>query len=106
MAQGDEALIVFDLESADRPVPIGLYLRTEEDIVWYEDRNGRERFAPQDCVSVSPMVETGDGEIDAPLTVGELEVFERLAQADISVRPNDYMRLVRFIRQHCWREVV
>lgn len=45
------AVVVFDTE-ADRPMPLGLFLRHDEDAVVYERPNGEVTWAPSDCVTV------------------------------------------------------
>lgn len=44
--------VVFDLESGPVPVPIGIYARTEEDVVVYQKPGGTYSSAPADCVQV------------------------------------------------------
>jgi len=44
--------VVFDLEAANAPLPLGLYARTEEDMVVWTAGSGREFRAPEDCVAV------------------------------------------------------
>lgn len=44
--------VVFDLEAASVPVPIGVYVRTDEDVVVYRACDGTIRQAPEDCVIV------------------------------------------------------
>jgi hypothetical protein len=46
------ATVVFDLEANDAPVPLGVYVRSDDDSVVYRTPNGSVRFAPADCVAV------------------------------------------------------
>jgi hypothetical protein len=43
--------VVFDIES-NPPMPLGLYERTDEDVVIYLNPTGRFAQAPADCVTV------------------------------------------------------
>ena len=56
----DDQLLVRDLEADGQPI-VGVYLRTDEDAVIYEDADGKLRQAPDDCVRVEPFAVT-----DAP----------------------------------------
>jgi len=68
--------VVFDMESWDVPFPIGLYLRTDEDVVIY--RHGSDtKAAPADCVTVvrvtvpraaEPRLDPGTDSRPDPLT--------------------------------------
>lgn len=43
--------VVFDIES-DPPMPVGVYVRTDEDTVIYTRPAGDHGYAPADCVTV------------------------------------------------------
>jgi hypothetical protein len=44
--------VVFDLETGLAPFPLGVYDRTDEDVIVYRTSSGREYRAPDDCVAV------------------------------------------------------
>lgn len=44
--------VVFDLETYDAPVPLGLYVRDDEDLVLYSRGGHHLKAAPHDCVAV------------------------------------------------------
>lgn len=52
LARRARVAVVFDLESADAPMPVGIYLRTDEDSVLYRSPSGEVRGAPHDCVTI------------------------------------------------------
>lgn len=44
--------VVFDMEDARGPMPLGVYERTDEDVVIYLTSHAGYRAAPADCVKV------------------------------------------------------
>jgi len=50
-----KTLVVFDLESHDAPMPLGVYVRTDEDTVIYTRPAGDHGYAPADCVAVAAV---------------------------------------------------
>lgn len=51
--------VVFDLEAANAPFPIGVYWRTDEDVIYYQRPDGLYACAPADCVAVIDVTVAG-----------------------------------------------
>lgn len=49
-----DVAVVFDTESGDTPIPIGTFIRQDEDAIMYCDSSceGTIHIVPQDCVKV------------------------------------------------------
>lgn len=75
--------IVVDLECDDAPMPLGKYLHTVEDVVFYRTPAGTYSSAPCDCVkvvSVDLFMEILDDLIDQGLTEMEHDTASRGAE--------------------------
>ena len=49
-------MVVFDMESEDAPFPIGRYISTKGDEVFYKNSDGVVKSAPLDCVVMRGVV--------------------------------------------------
>lgn len=73
-------LVVFDIEDPRGPMPLGIYERTDEDVVIYLTSHAGYRAAPCDCVKLVPVDVFGAPHCDVPDT-GEMLAEDVAARA-------------------------